>query len=103
MIKDCERKKLDIVLTKSISRFGRNTVEILDILQKLTNFGTEVIFDEESISTADGENTFIISLIEAIAQEESENRSQNVYWGIKKKVINGTSKIYYSQMLWIYQ
>lgn len=94
MIKDCERKKLDIVLTKSISRFGRNTVEILDILQKLTNFGTEVIFDEESISTASGENTFIISLIEAIAQEESENRSQNVYWGIKKKVIDGTSKIY---------
>lgn len=79
MIKDCERKKLDIVLTKSISRFGRNTVEILDILQKLTNFGTEVIFDEENISSANGENTFIISLIEAIAQEESENRSQNVY------------------------
>ena len=94
MIKDCERKKLDIVLTKSISRFGRNTVEILDILQKLTNFGTEVIFDEENISTAHGENTFIISLIEAIAQEESENRSQNVYWGIKKKVVDGTSKIY---------
>lgn len=94
MIKDCKRKKLDIVLTKSISRFGRNTAEILDILQKLTNFGTEVIFDEENISTASGENTFIISLIEAIAQEESENRSQNVYWGIKKKVIDGTSKIY---------
>ena len=94
MIKDCERKKLDIVLTKSISRFGRNTAEILDILQKITNLGTEVIFDEENISTTNGENTFIISLIEAIAQEESENRSQNVYWGIKKKVIDGTSKIY---------
>lgn len=62
-------------------------------MQKLTNFGTEVIFDEENISTANGENTFIISLIEAIAQEESENRSQNVYWGIKKKVVDGTSKI----------
>ncbi len=83
-----------IFSVKSISRFGRNTVEILDILQKLTNFGTEVIFDEENISTTSGENTFIISLIEAIAQEESENRSQNVYWGIKKKVIDGTSKIY---------
>lgn len=94
MIKDCKSKKLDIVLTKCISRFGRNTAEILDILQKLTSFGTEVIFDEENLSTAYGENTFIISLIEAIAQEESENRSQNVYWGIKKKVIDGTSKIY---------
>lgn len=94
MIKDCKSKKLDIVLTKSISRFGRNTAEILDILRKLTSFGTEVIFDEENLNTAYGENTFIISLIEAIAQEESENRSQNVYWGIKKKVIDGTSKIY---------
>lgn len=52
------------------------------------------MFDEENISTANGENTFIISLIEAIAQEGSENRSQNIYWGIKKKVIDGTSKIY---------
>lgn len=94
MITDCERKKLDIVLTKSISRFGRNIAEILDILQKITNLGIEVIFDEENISTAHGENTFIISLIETIAQEESENCSQNVYWGIKKKVIDGTSKIY---------
>ena len=54
----------------------------------------KLFFDEENLSTAYGENTFIISLIEAIAQEESENRSQNVYWGIKKKVIDGTSKIY---------
>lgn len=80
MISDCEKNKLDIILTRSISRFGRNTVDLLNTLHKLTSLGIEVIFDEENISSADQNNTFIISLLESVAQEDSFNHSKNVYW-----------------------
>ncbi len=94
MIDDCESGLLDIIITKNIARFGRNTAETLKIIRKLTSCGIKIIFDDDSISTGDGTSELMISLLEAIAQEENENRSQNVYWGIKKKAMDGTSALY---------
>lgn len=94
MIDDCESGLLDIIITKNIGRFGRNTAETLKIIRKLTSSGIKIIFDDDFISTEDGTSELMISLLEAMAQEENENRSQNVYGGIKKKAMDGTSALY---------
>lgn len=94
MVSDCEDGKLDIVLTKSISRLGRNTVDILRTLQQLTALGVEVIFDEQNLSSNDASSSFLISLLESVAEEENRNNSQNTYWGIKKRVMDGSSKLF---------
>lgn len=69
-------------------------MDILQTLHQLTALGVEVIFDEQNLSTKDASNSFIISLLETIAEEENRNNSQNTYWGIKKRVMDGSSKLY---------
>ncbi len=94
MLKDCQSHDLEIILTKSISRFGRDTVEILDALNQLKLLGVRVIFEQEVLDTADTDSELMISIIEAIAQAENESRSDNIKWGIKKRAAQGTSKLY---------
>lgn len=94
MLKDCQSHDLEIILTKSISRFGRDTVEILDALNKLKLLGIRVIFEQEQLDTADTDSDLMISIIESIAQAENESRSYNIKWGIKQHAANGTSKLY---------
>jgi site-specific DNA recombinase len=94
MLKDCQSHDLDIILTKSISRFGRDTVEILDALNQLKLLGIRVIFEQEQLDTADTDSTLMISIIESIAQAENELRSDNIKWGIKQRAAQGTSKLY---------
>ncbi len=94
MMQDCESHRIEIVLTKSISRFGRDTVEILDALNKLRALGIRVIFEQEVLDTADTDNDLMISIIESIAQAENESRSYNIKWGIKQRAAQGTSKLY---------
>ncbi len=94
MLKDCQSHGLDIIITKSISRFGRDTVEILDALNQLKPFGIRVIFEQEELDTANTDSDLMISIIESIAEAENESRSHNIKWGIKKHVANGTSKLY---------
>jgi site-specific DNA recombinase len=85
---------IEIVLTKSISRFGRDTVEILDALHRLRALGVRVIFEQEVLDTADTDNDLMISIIESIVQAENESRSENIKWGIKQRAAQGTSKLY---------
>jgi site-specific DNA recombinase len=94
MLQNCKSHDIEIVLTKSISRFGRDTVEILDALNQLKNLGVRVIFEQEVLDTADIDNDLMISIIESIAQAENESRSENIKWGIKQRAAQGTSKLY---------
>ncbi|MEO1782145.1 recombinase family protein [Enterococcus diestrammenae] len=94
MLQDCQSRDLEIILTKSISRFGRDTVEILDAWNQLRVLGVRVIFEQEVLDTADTDNDLMISIIEAVAQAENESRSDNIKWGIKRHAAQGTSKLY---------
>lgn len=94
MLKDCQSGKLDIVITKNISRFGRDTVEILAALNQLKMPGVRVIFEQEELDTANTDSDLMISVIEALAQAENESRSENIKWGIKQRAAAGTSKLY---------
>lgn len=94
MLNDCGSNKLDIILTKSISRFGRDTVEILDAMNQLKLLGFRVIFEQEELDTANTDSNLMISIIECIAQAENESRSENIKWGIKHRAASGTSKLY---------
>ncbi len=89
MIKDCEDGKIDIILVKSISRFARNTVDLLSAVRHLKGLGIEVRFEKENISsmTADGE--LMLSILASFAQEESRSISENVKWGTRKRFEQG--------------
>ena len=94
MLDDCTSHKLDIVFTKSISRFGRDTVETMEALSKLKSAGVRVIFEQEELDTANTDSDLMISIIESFAQAENESRSENIKWGIKQGAASGTSKLY---------
>ncbi|MFB1050569.1 recombinase family protein [Paraliobacillus sp. JSM ZJ581] len=94
LIKGCEAKNIEIVITKNISRFGRDTVEVLAGLNKLRELGVRVLFEQEGLDTADTDSALMISIIESIAQAENESRSENIKWGYKRHAAQGTSKLY---------
>ena len=94
MLDDCLSNKLEIVLIKSISRFGRDTVEILEALHQLKQLGIRVIFEQEELDTANTDSDLMISIIESLAQAENESRGANIKWGIKHRAALGTSKLY---------
>ena len=94
MLDDCTSHKLDIIFTKSISRFGRDTVETMEALSKLKSAGVRVIFEQEELDTANKDSDLMISVIESFAQAENESRSENIKWGIKQGAASGTSKLY---------
>jgi predicted site-specific integrase-resolvase len=79
MLNDCGSNKLDIILTKSISRFGRDTVEILDALNQLKLLGVRVIFEQEELDTANTDSNLMISIIECIAQAENVRLIYDLY------------------------
>ena len=94
MLDDCKSKKLEIIITKSISRFGRDTVEALEALRLMRDSGVRVIFEQESLDTADTDSELMVSIVESFAQAENESRSDNIKWGLKQKAASGTSKLY---------
>ncbi len=94
MLEDCKSHKLEIVITKDVSRFGRDTVEVLDAFNKLKALGVRVIFEGNSLDTANISSDLMVAVIESIAQAENESRSENIKWGIKQRAAQGTSKLY---------
>lgn len=94
MLEDGKAHKLNIILTKSISRFGRDTVEILDALNQLKQLGVRVIFEQEELGTAKTDSDLMIAIIESLAQVENESRSDNIKMGIKYRAADRTSKLY---------
>ncbi|MBR0380481.1 MAG: recombinase family protein [Mogibacterium sp.] len=89
LINDCEAGRIDIVLTKSISRFARNTVDLLETVRHLKDIGVEVRFEKESINslTADGE--LMLTILASFAQAEVETMSQNIKWTIRRRFQKG--------------
>ena len=94
MLEDCKSHKLEIVITKDVSRFGRDTVEVLDAFNQLKTLGVRVIFEGNSLDTANTSSDLMVAVIESIAQAENESRSENIKWGIKQRAAAGTSKLY---------
>ena len=94
MLNDCKSRDIEIILSKSISRFGRDTVEVLEALNQLKVLGVPVIFDQEALNTADIDDELMISIIESITQAENKSRGDNIKWGIKQRAAQGTSKLY---------
>lgn len=94
MLEDCKSHKLEIVVTKDVSRFGRDTVEVLDAFNQLKALDVRVIFEGNSLDTANTDSDLIVAVIESIAQAENESRSENIRWGIKQRAAQGTSKLY---------
>ena len=92
MLEDCKSHKLEIVITKDVSRFGRDTVEVLDAFNQLKALGVRVIFEGNSLDTANTSSDLMLAVIESIAQAENESRSENIRWGIKQRAAQGTSK-----------
>lgn len=89
LVADCEAGEIDIVLTKSISRFARNTVDLLDTVRHLKEIGVEVRFERENISSMSGDGELMLSILASFAQEESRSLSDNIKWVVKKKYENG--------------
>lgn len=89
MLEDGKAHKLNIILTKSISKFGRDTVEILDALNQLKQLGVSVLFEQEELDTTKTDSDLMIALIESMAQAENY-----IKMGIKYRAAIGTSKLY---------
>ena len=99
MIDDCMAGKIDMVLTKSISRFARNTVDALTNIRKLKEKNIPVIFEKESINTMEGSGELLLTILSSQAQEESRNISENCHWGIVRKFEEGKVIVNHSKFL----
>ncbi len=94
MMDDCQNGKLDVILTKSISRFGRNTEDAIKALRLLKATGVSVIFDAEKLDTASSDSELMVTILSAYAEAENDNRRRNQYWAIIKRLEDGTSSMY---------
>lgn len=94
LMKECEAHNISVVLTKSISRFGRDTVETLTAINNLKAVGVRIIFEQENLDTAEVDSDLMISVMESLAQAENESRSENIRMGLAMRAANGTSGLY---------
>lgn len=89
MIADCENGKIDLILTKEVSRFARNTVDTLCFTRKLSALGIGVIFMNDGIDTRDKDGELHLTIMASIAQEESRKISERVKWSTRRNMENG--------------
>jgi len=99
MISDALNGKIDLIITKSISRFARNTLDTISYVRKLKENGVEVYFEKENLYTLDPKSELILTIMASIAQEESRSISQNVTWGKRVAFQSGKVSFAYSSFL----
>lgn len=99
MIRLCRQGKIDVILTKSLSRFARNTVDSLNYIRELRTLGIAVISEKENINTLTAESEMLITIMSCFAQAESESISKNVAWGIRQSFKNGNVPMQYKKLL----
>ncbi|MDU4970102.1 MAG: recombinase family protein [Atopobium minutum] len=95
MMGDCRTGKIDRILTKSISRFSRNTTDCLEMIRELQSLGISIYFEKEQIDTGAMENELFLTLLSSFAEDESYSISQNSKWSIKRRFENGKYKLSY--------
>ena len=99
MMQDALAGRIDLIITKSVSRFARNTVDTLTAIRRLKEHGVEVYFEEQNIYTLDGKGELLLTIMSSIAQEESRNISENVTWGIRKRFADGKVSMPYKRFM----
>ena len=99
MIVDALAGKISLIVTKSVSRFARNTVDSLVTIRKLKEHGCECFFEKENIFTFDSKGELLITIMSSLAQEESRSISENVTWGARKRFADGKYTMHYSEFL----
>ena len=99
MIADALAGRIDLIVTKSVSRFARNTVDSLTTVRKLKEKGVEVYFEKENIYTLDSKGELMITIMSSLAQEESRSISENVTWGQRKRMADGKVTMPYGRFL----
>lgn len=99
MIDDALAGHVDLIVTKSVNRFARNTVDSLKTIRELKKAGTEVYFKKENIYTFDDKGELLLTIMSSLAQEESRSISENVTWGQRKRFSDGKVSLPYKQFL----
>lgn len=99
MVKDALDGKIDLIVTKSVSRFARNTVDSLTTVRQLKEAGVEIFFEKENIWTLDAKGELLITIMSSLAQEESRSISENVRWGRRKSFADGKVTLPYGHFL----
>ena len=93
MIADCRAGKIDLIITKSISRFARNTLDCLNYVRELKDLGIGIIFEKENINTLDAKGEVLLTILSSLAQDESRSISENSTWGIRRRFEQGQHKM----------
>ena len=93
MIADCRAGKIDLIITKSISRFARNTLDCLNYVRELKDLGIGIIFEKENINTLDAKGEVLLTILSSLAQDESRSISENCTWGIRRRFEQGKHKM----------
>lgn len=93
LITDCEAGKIDRILTKSLSRFARNTTDCLEMVRKLLDLGVTIFFEKENLDTGSMDSEILLSIVSSLAESESVSTSQNSKWGVRHRFENGSYKI----------
>ncbi|MCM1334306.1 MAG: recombinase family protein [Bacteroides sp.] len=99
MIRLFRQRKIDMVLTKSLSRFARNTVECLKYIRDLKALGIAIVFEKENLNTLETDTEMMLTIMSCFAQAESESISKNVAWGIRQSFKNGNVPMQYARLL----
>ena len=99
MIADALAGKIDLIVTKSVSRFARNTVDSLTTVRQLKEKGIEIYFEKENIWTLDSKGELLISIMSSLAQEESRSISETVTWGQRKRFADGKVTVPFGRFL----
>ena len=99
MVQDALDGKIQLIVTKSVSRFARNTVDSLTTIRKLKEHGVEVYFEKESIWTFQARGEILLTILSSLSQEEARSISENVTWGLRKKFADGKFSVGYSHFL----
>lgn len=96
LIDDCEHKKIDFIVTKSISRFARNTTDCLELVRKLLEHTVYIYFEKENLNTGSMESELMLSILSGLAENESVSIAENSTWAIQRRFQNGTFKLAYA-------